>query len=119
MHRDDAIEILNGVKAPCQYAGDLDAALRASELNDAISVAVRDIAFCASVGDSVELPRFGRWKKVPAGMTPGGTPMFVCARCGGAEHLHGAEYPGRKVLCGDCGAVNFYPWEKLLDLPGV
>ena len=119
MHRDDAIEVLIDMKAPRPCGDDIDETLRISMRNDALSVAVRDIAFCASVGDSYEAPKFGRWKRIPAGMTPGGTPMFACAQCGGTEHLHGAEYPGRKVLCDDCGAVNFYPWEKLIDLPDI
>lgn len=59
-------------------------------------------------------PVFGRWKQIPAGMTPGGTPMFACAYCGGTEHLHGAEYPKKKLTCDVCGSVNTYPWENVI-----
>lgn len=54
-----------------------------------------------------------RWVKV-AGVftTPGGTPYFVCGRCGGSGHLYGVEYRKRKVLCDGCGSVNIYPWEQ-------
>lgn len=69
---------------------------------------------CEKVQDPANI-RFGRWIEIPAGMTPGGTPMYACAVCGGTEHLHGAEYPGRKVFCDSCGRINFYPWEKILD----
>lgn len=57
-----------------------------------------------------------RWKQIPAGMTPGGTPMYVCANCGKSEHLYGVEFPRRKVLCKECGSLNFYPWEKVEDI---
>ncbi len=57
---------------------------------------------------------FGKWKKIPSGMTPGGTPVYVCSECGGSEHLHGAEYPKRKMVCDFCGAINSYPWEKTI-----
>ena len=115
MHRDEAIEVLLGMKRLC-ITDDLDSTIRAGRDHDAIDVAVRDIAFCNTVGQDREPQRFGRWKRVPAGMTPGGTPMYACAQCGGTEHLQGAEYPGRKVLCDDCGCVNFYPWDKLIDV---
>lgn len=59
--------------------------------------------------------RFGKWKRIPSGMTPGGTPMYACAECGGTEHLHGAEYPQRYVICEQCGSINTYPWEVTID----
>ena len=54
-----------------------------------------------------------RWKQVPAGMTPGGTPLYICPKCGKSEHLHGVEFPTRKVICEECGQINFYPWERI------
>lgn len=59
--------------------------------------------------------RFGKWKQIPAGMTPGGTPMYACGNCGGSDHLHGTEYPQRKVICDCCGQINIYPWEKAYE----
>ncbi len=54
-----------------------------------------------------------RWVKVTGDfLTPGGTPYFVCGRCGGSGHLYGVEYTKRKILCDDCGCVNIYPWEQ-------
>ena len=56
----------------------------------------------------------GRWKPVNT-MTPGGTPYYECGICGGSGHLHGAEYPKRKMICDVCGAVNIYPYEKAYE----
>jgi len=56
---------------------------------------------------------FGRWKKLPGGMSPGGTPSYVCDSCGGTEHLYGAEYPAKKLMCKECGRINVYPWERI------
>jgi hypothetical protein len=54
-----------------------------------------------------------RWVKLTGDFTtPGGTPYFVCGRCGGSGHLYGVEYSKRKVLCDGCGSVNIYPWER-------
>ena len=61
------------------------------------------------------MPKFGKWKQIPSGMTPGGTPVFACAACGGSEHLHGTEYPERKMICDSCGLINYYPWEKIIE----
>ena len=59
--------------------------------------------------------KFGRWKEVKGGyVTPGGTPYFVCAKCGCSGHLYGIEYPKRKTVCENCGTINLYPWEKEL-----
>ena len=58
---------------------------------------------------------YGKWEKISSGMTPGGTPMFVCSKCGGSEHLHGVEYPRRKLVCDKCGCVNSYPWESTYE----
>lgn len=58
---------------------------------------------------------FGRWRQMHGFITPGGTPLFVCDRCGGSEHLHGVEYPKRKMVCDQCGSINVYPWEKTYD----
>ena len=55
---------------------------------------------------------FGKWKRVHGYMTPGGTPVYVCENCGGSWHLHGSEFPKRKLVCDDCGSINIYPWEK-------
>ena len=61
--------------------------------------------------------KIGRWKQLEGNyMTPGGTPVFVCAKCGGSEHLHGVEFPRRKVFCNRCGTANVYPWEKDYDI---
>jgi len=57
----------------------------------------------------------GKWKQLHGYITPGGTPLFVCPKCGGSEHLHGVEYPQRRVVCKDCGQINVYPWEKTYD----
>ena len=59
---------------------------------------------------------FGKWQKaMGAYMTPGGTPVYVCSRCGGTEHLYGVEFPERKMVCDDCGSINSYPWEKTIE----
>lgn len=59
---------------------------------------------------------FGKWKKLDVDyMTPGGTPFYVCAQCGGSEHLHGVEFPRRKMICDNCCCINSYPWEKIYD----
>ena len=56
---------------------------------------------------------FGRWKEqICAGFTPGGTPLYVCGRCGGSNHLYGTEYPKRKIVCDCCGQINIYPGEE-------
>ena len=57
--------------------------------------------------------KIGRWKptKHDGGMTPGGTPIYVCGHCGGSAHLNGCEYPKRKIICDKCGRINIYPWE--------
>ena len=59
---------------------------------------------------------FGKWiKDNSIGMSPGGTPGYVCSQCGGSFHLHGAEYPKRKMICDKCGSINSYPWEKTYE----
>ena len=59
---------------------------------------------------------FGKWKRVEGDyITPGGTPIYVCEKCGGSEHLYGVEYPRRKLHCDQCGSVNSYPWENPLE----
>ena len=70
-----------------------------------------------SVGDIIKLltPRFGKWIEGPGGMTPGGTPYFVCDNCCGGGHLHGVEYPRRMMRCEQCGSINSYPWETIYD----
>ena len=57
-------------------------------------------------------PKFGRWKQAPAGMTPGGTPLYICGNCGESNHLYGVEYPKRKIVCDCCGQINIYPGEE-------
>lgn len=60
--------------------------------------------------------KFGKWKELKGGyLTPGGTPIYVCGECGGSEHLHGVEYPRRKMVCDQCGSINSYPWEKTYE----
>lgn len=66
----------------------------------------------------VEVPShmIGKWKeKQGIYMSPGGTPAYICGSCGGSEHLHGVEFPRRKVICDNCGRVNIYPWEKAYE----
>ena len=59
----------------------------------------------------------GKWKQVHIGyMSPGGTPSYACPKCGGGEHLHGAEFPYKKLFCPICGQINVYPWEKFDDI---
>lgn len=58
------------------------------------------------------MAKIGRWKQLRgAYFTPGGDPCYVCAGCGGSDHLHGVEHPRRKILCDKCGRINIYPWE--------
>ena len=58
--------------------------------------------------------RIGRWKEVEGDyITPGGTPVYECAQCGGGQHLHGVEYPEQALVCPKCGSINLYPWEKV------
>ena len=59
--------------------------------------------------------RIGKWRKMLGGMSPGGTPFYVCGHCGGSGHPHGVEYPKRKVVCDECGRINIYPWEMALE----
>ena len=55
--------------------------------------------------------RIGRWVEVHGDfVTPGGTPLYKCGKCGGTEHLLGVEYPKPKIICDVCGRVNVYPW---------
>ena len=68
------------------------------------------------------LPKIGRWIEAREYrddgdnyVTPGGTPYYVCAACGGSGHLHGCEYPERRMFCKKCGTVNIYPWERALE----
>ena len=58
----------------------------------------------------------GKWvKDESGGLTPGGTPVYVCGRCGQSAHLHGVEFSRRKVICDVCGRVNIYPWETAYE----
>lgn len=57
----------------------------------------------------------GRWVRKNVGFTPGGTPYYVCGGCGETGHLHGIEYPKRKMICDSCGRVNIYPGEKAYE----
>ena len=62
------------------------------------------------------MAKLSRWKEVHGDfLTPGGTPYFECGLCGGTGHLHGVEYPKRKMICDNCGAINIYPWEKAYE----
>ena len=72
-----------------------------------------NICACAKYKPSTR--RIGRWKAVNGYVTPGGTPYYECGACGGSGHLHGAEYPERKVICDNCGRINVYPWEKTYE----
>lgn len=60
----------------------------------------------------------GRWVKEDSSgyVTPGGTPLYVCGKCGNSAHLHGVEYPKRKIMCDVCGRVNIYPWEQAYEV---
>ena len=70
----------------------------------------KDCPFTADKSDPG--PRIGRWKHVEGDfLTPGGTPYYVCGACGESGHLHGVEYPKRKVICDNCGRINIYPHE--------
>lgn len=82
--------------------------------------------FCTSVNDQIcnglrqaydhgKGNKLGRWKRVPGVVMPGGTPYYECGSCGNTVHLHGTEYPKRKIICDVCGAVNIYPWEKAYE----
>ena len=56
--------------------------------------------------------KIGRWVKEEGDfLTPGGTPYFICEKCGESGHLFGVEYPRRKEFCDKCGTRNFYPFE--------
>lgn len=57
----------------------------------------------------------GRWKRIEGEVTPGGTPAYVCGQCKESYHLHGAEYPKRKVVCDVCGRINIYPFEQAYE----
>ena len=67
---------------------------------------------------TVQERKIGRWIKDPKAencLTPGGTPYYVCDQCGGSGHLHGIEFPRRKVFCDQCGSVNVYYWEQTIE----
>ncbi|MBQ6800115.1 MAG: hypothetical protein IJP08_03285 [Bacteroidaceae bacterium] len=64
---------------------------------------------------SADRPKIGNWVRINGGVTPGGTPVYICPNCGESEHLYGTEYPKRKVFCDKCGQVNVYPWEEVLE----
>ena len=66
--------------------------------------------------DAQQKRMIGKWQKKPGiYMSPGGTPAYICGSCGGSEHLHGVEFPRRKVICDNCGRVNIYPWENAYE----
>lgn len=66
--------------------------------------------------DNHEQRVIGRWKQLKGDFTtPGGTPYYVCGACDGSGHLHGCEYPRRKVICDTCGRINIYPWESAFE----
>ena len=65
-----------------------------------------------------EQRKIGKWvepEDIHEYVTPGGTPYYQCSLCGGSGHLHGVEYPKRKLICDNCGAVNSYPWERTYE----
>lgn len=56
--------------------------------------------------------KIGKWIKEEGDyVTPGGTPYYICEKCGKSGHLYGVEFPRRKERCDVCGSVNYYPWE--------
>lgn len=60
--------------------------------------------------------KIGRWVQETGDfLTPGGTPYYICEKCGQDGHLHGVEYPRRKVFCENCGTANLYPWERCYE----
>lgn len=62
------------------------------------------------------MAKIGRWVKMNGNcLTPGGTQCYVCGACGESAHLHGVEYPKRKVICDGCGRINIYPWERAYE----
>jgi len=100
----DRAEVIKGL-----YLISLDTRLRGFRANGKL---YHDVAT-----DTIKLLQqpvaISRWVKVTGDFTtPGGTPYFVCGRCGGSGHLYGVEYSKRKVLCDGCGSVNIYPWEQ-------
>lgn len=78
---------------------------------------VKRMAAMREIVESMPTIRFGRWEKddTPGMLSPGGTPLYVCAHCGGSGHLYGGEYPRRKIFCDSCDSINFYPWEKFVE----
>ena len=67
------------------------------------------------IEEYINKPNFGEWERVYGLVTPGGTPVFRCPMCHKSDHLHGAEYPKRKMYCESCGSITYYPWEKIYD----
>lgn len=64
-------------------------------------------------GRAEAILKIGKWKHVRGNfMTPAGTPYYECGSCGGSGHLHGVEFPKRKVICDNCGRINIYPYES-------
>ena len=64
------------------------------------------------------MTKLGCWKRLRDGMdgiTPGGAPLWVCGGCGESAHLHGIEYPKRKMICDGCGRINIYPGEAAYE----
>jgi len=87
--------------------------------NGDTAIPLIDIEHAPTVGTGSWIPDgmiIGRWRILSGNyVTPGGTPIYVCGKCGGSEHLHGAEYPRKKIVCDKCGRVNIYPWERSYD----
>ena len=83
-----------------------------AEISDEATMTAFDTAI-----DALKAPvRIGRWVEVHGNfVTPGGTPLYKCGKCGGSEHLMGVEYPKHKVICDRCGRVNVYPWDRPVE----
>lgn len=80
-----------------------------------MSVEFRDLILLPLLKDRVGM-KFGRWVETSGNyLTPGGTPMYECGHCGGSNHLHGAEYKKRKIICDNCGQINIYPFETAYE----
>lgn len=74
----------------------------------ALDKIIETVSECEEPTVEAKGKRFGKWKRMAS---DGQTTHYACGGCGGSEHLHGAGWPKRKMICDNCGRINIYPHE--------